>query len=415
MSQIKKLYEDKTKIHDALTALKGESEKRSLTADEITKIGEHQKALETIETELRARGALDATLAGKLKGQGLEDESETRAKPKPKYDAKEFRERIKDFCFSGSGFEQRDRMFIAAPSAEELREVMSRQRENRDLLTTAQTGGVGPNEFYGQYVRTMRTVNGVMNANVWFKQTATGNPFLIPTVDDTANTGSVRAESSTTNGSNGDPSLANKSLSAYTYEGGVVKLSMEMLQDNEFDLGALVVDLSTERVADKLNADMTNNSSAGSARGIVPDATAGITTAASLTLGFDDFIKQEGNIEPKYLPNAQYMMSMPVLSIVRSLKDASGRYIVQPGNGPNNFTINGFPVVINQKLPKTLAASGKAILFGDFSKFMVRQAGGIEIIRYGELYRPRIGFQVQARYDSILADAAAVQYMTIKP
>ena len=54
-----------------------------------------------------------------------------------------------------------------------------------------------------------------------------------------------------------------------------------------------------------------------------------------------------------------------------------------------------------------MSASAKAVAFGDFSAYHVRQVQGIQIVRLGELYAAnlQVGFMAYARIDGALLDA----------
>ena len=75
--------------------------------------------------------------------------------------------------------------------------------------------------------------------------------------------------------------------------------------------------------------------------------------------------------------------------------------------------IFGIPVYVNNDMDGI--ADNKAIIAGDFNKFLVRSAGGVNITRINEAYRDslQVGFMAHVRKDSALLNANAVKYLAL--
>jgi len=74
-------------------------------------------------------------------------------------------------------------------------------------------------------------------------------------------------------------------------------------------------------------------------------------------------------------------MRRTTMGVVRKIKDTAGSYIFVPSPLVGQpATINGYPIFEN---PNVVAAAtnAKSIWFGDWSYFLVRQAGGVTIDR----------------------------------
>jgi HK97 family phage major capsid protein len=54
------------------------------------------------------------------------------------------------------------------------------------------------------------------------------------------------------------------------------------------------------------------------------------------------------------------------------------------------------------------------VLFGDFSKFVIREALGFTLVRFNELYMPNFqrAYQAFCRRDAKLLQSAAFSYLT---
>jgi HK97 family phage major capsid protein len=69
-------------------------------------------------------------------------------------------------------------------------------------------------------------------------------------------------------------------------------------------------------------------------------------------------------------------------------------------------TILGYPYTINQSMA-SMTASAKSVLFGDFSKYVIRDVRGFTLVRLDERYADyhQVGFLAFLRTDGDLLDA----------
>jgi HK97 family phage major capsid protein len=108
------------------------------------------------------------------------------------------------------------------------------------------------------------------------------------------------------------------------------------------------------------------------------------------------------------------MFADSTLKAIKLLVDGNGRPLWQPGvsAGIGNKapdTILGYEYVINQDMP-VLPASGTAnnfMLFGDFSKYVIRSVKQLSVLRLDERYADygQVAFIGFARYDGNVIDA----------
>ena len=97
---------------------------------------------------------------------------------------------------------------------------------------------------------------------------------------------------------------------------------------------------------------------------------------------------------PSYRRNARYILNDTTLGFLQGLLDKYGRPIWTPGvasGAPD--TINGYQYVIDQAMPK-ISASAVTVVFGDFSKFIIRRVSTPSIKRLTEFYalKDQMGF-----------------------
>ena len=75
-------------------------------------------------------------------------------------------------------------------------------------------------------------------------------------------------------------------------------------------------------------------------------------------------------------------------------------------------TIDGYRVFVNQNVA-AVAASAKSLLFGDFSKYIIRDAGPVRFVKLVERYADfdQTAFVALARIDGDLLVPTAVKYL----
>jgi len=104
------------------------------------------------------------------------------------------------------------------------------------------------------------------------------------------------------------------------------------------------------------------------------------------------------------------MMNDNSISKIKLMTDSQGRPLWLPGlvdRAPD--TILGSPYVINQDMA-TMTISAKSILFGDFSKYIIRDVRDFTLIRMDERYAEflSVAFLAFIRTDGDLLNAGTV-------
>lgn len=245
--------------------------------------------------------------------------------------------------------------------------------------------------------------------------TSSGNPFTIPTFDDTGNEAAARAENDPmVDDGSGDVVVGQKRLDAYVFATPFVRFSMELASDSAFAVEPLLGDLLGERLGRIGNRRCTTGNGASAPNGVVTASTLGVTSVGTAAIMFDELIDLEHSVDPAYRssPKCRYMFNDSTLKAVRKLKDAEGRYIWQAGNVQAGVPsmLNGKPYSINQHMD-SLAAGKKAVLFGDFSKYFVRKVGSPVIGVMRERFWPDLGIAGLIRFDGELGDTAAIKHL----
>lgn len=250
-------------------------------------------------------------------------------------------------------------------------------------------------------------------------QTEQGNPMSFPTSDGTSEVGELIAENTTA--TSADPSFGTVSLSAYKFSSKIIAVPIELLQDSSVDIEAFVLKRITDRIGRITNTYFTTGTGSSQPKGVVAAATEGKVggTGQQTTITYDDLIDLVHSVDPAYRMSSQcgFMLHDSTMRDIRKLKDEAGRPVFMPGyDGLADAmpdTILGYPVTINQDMA-VMAASAKSVLFGDFSRYYVRDVLQNTMHRfddsaYGKL--GQVGFLAWARCGGSLIDVGgALKY-----
>lgn len=287
--------------------------------------------------------------------------------------------------------------------------------EGRAQATT--TTGAGGATFGSTFVPSLerellafagpRAVSTVVNSG-------SGDPLTYPTVDDTGNTGDLLAEN--TQVSEQDVTFSEVTLNSYKISSDLVRVSAELLQDTELNLPQILGSLLGERLGRKAAAWYTTGTGSSQPNGIVTAASAGKTTASATAIAADELFDLQHSLDAAYRSQgAGWMMHDNILLAVRKLKDTSNNYLWQEGltlGEPDRLL--GSPISINQNMASSIATTNVTMLYGLFSKFLIRDVGPVRIFRLTERYRDydQDGFVAFMRTDSDAINTSAIKKMT---
>ena len=198
----------------------------------------------------------------------------------------------------------------------------------------------------------------------------------------------------------------------------MVKLSWELLQDNEFNLEGEMGRLLGERVGRLLETAMTTGTGTNEPFGIVTDAGAGITAASATAFTRNELVQLIHSIDPAYRARgAKFMFNDSTLSAIKQLAigSADARPLWQPSireGAPD--TIDGFSYVINQAMDN-VATGNVPVLFGEFNCYYAREAGSLSLRRLDERFADSLvsGFLLYGRYGGKLVKTDAVKKLTM--
>jgi HK97 family phage major capsid protein len=299
-----------------------------------------------------------------------------------------------------------------AITAEEWQSI----RNTLSTGTGSQGGYTVQTEIASTLIEALKAFGGMREAATVLN-TEMGNPLSFPTTDGTSEVGELIAENTTATAA--DPSFGTVSLSVYKFSSKIVAIPFELLQDSQINVEAFVNGRLIDRLGRITNTYFTTGTGSSQPNGVVTGSTAGKvgTTGQTLTVIADDLIDLIHSIDPAYrIGGCRFMMNDASLKVIRKLKDTAGRPIYMPGydglSGPMADSLLGYPITINQDIA-VMAANAKSILFGDFSKYVIRDVMGATLFRFDDsayIKLGQIGFLMWMRAGGNLLDTNAVKY-----
>ncbi|MGW4388208.1 phage major capsid protein [Streptomyces sp. NPDC004685] len=308
-------------------------------------------------------------------------------------------------------FETFTRRGMNALGHEQRELLMSNQAEIRAGATSPGTAGgyFIPTETLAKITETMKAYGGLLgSANII--TTSSGNNLNWPTNDDTGNVGAILAENAQI--TEQDVTLGQKTLGAYTYTSKLVRLSLQLLQDDTFGVEAWLTRKLGERIGRAVAAHLATGTGSNQPEGLFTNAIAGKTGAVGQTTSVtsDDLLDLIHSVDPAYRDSSQWVTSDGALKMIRRLKDGQGRPLWEPSvqvGVPSSLL--GYGVTIDNGAPAP-AANAKSIGFGNINAaYVVRQVAGGQMMRLEERYADylQVGFFGFLRLDAKPDDASA--------
>ena len=196
--------------------------------------------------------------------------------------------------------------------------------------------------------------------------------------------------------------------------GALTKVSKSLVNNSDFDLVNYVINKMAEALALFMEKELlvgTNLKMTG-----VLSSTKGITTASATAITVDELIDLQMVVPDVYQTNASWIMNKATFAAIRKLKDLDNNYIlnrdVTKGFG---WELLGKPVHISQNMP-AVAATNKAIAYGDFSGLYVKLVENMDIQVLVEKYADEhaVGVVGWVEADSKIIEPQKIAVLTMK-
>lgn len=291
-------------------------------------------------------------------------------------------------------------------------------REARAQSVAVDTAGgyLVADEMAKKIETAMAAYAGVRNTRATVMRTNTGADILMPTSNDTTNSGTLIGEN--VQHSEKAITVGSKTLRAYAFSSGIVLVSYQFLQDASVpQIENWISGLLAERNGRGSGAYFITGTGNNQPEGLASAATSGVTATSATEIIWDELVDLEHSVDPAYRLRAEWLLADGAVKVIKKLKDGEGRPLWVPGVATKEpDTILGYRYAIDQSIP-TPASGTISAYFGDFSKFVIRDVAGMQMLRLTERYADygQVAFLLFSRHDSMLLDAGThpIKYLTM--
>ena len=286
-----------------------------------------------------------------------------------------------------SNLSQEQRTAMAARQTGDIRGAMS--------TTTGSEGGYTvATEFSRSLIEAMKQMGGV-RAVASSIQTGTGAQMLFPTANSTQEEGEIVGQNTAV--SKQDTVFGQASVDVYKYSSKSIAVPFELLQDSFIDIEAYIKNLLRLRLGRIQNRHQTVGTGVAQPMGLVTASASGKigATGQATSVTYDDLVDLEHSVDPIYRQGAGWMFHDNTLQALRKMKDTNGRPIFVPGYEQGNpggapDRLLGRAITINQNMA-AMAANAKSILYGDFSKYLIRDVMDVTLFRMTDSKYTEVG------------------------
>lgn len=300
----------------------------------------------------------------------------------------------------------------------EERSLVEQRGTDPQLTTPGSAGGFLVPEDFSNVLDVASKFTGEVERLAQVLNTQSGATLPYPKVDDTSVVGAILSEGSADVVS--DMTFAALNLGAYTYSSKIVKVSYQLLQDAAFDLDAFLVNTLGERIARGQNAHFTTGTGSSQPQGLITAGSSALTTASATAITADEILTLIHSVDKSYRNSASFalMGADTTAAAIRKLGVGSSNDfpVFIPGMAAGEpDRVFGVPFYTNNDMA-AIAATNKPLVAADFSKYVVRNAGGVQMLRLNERYADAllVGFIAYKRSDAGAINASAIKYITMK-
>lgn len=196
--------------------------------------------------------------------------------------------------------------------------------------------------------------------------------------------------------------------------GALSKVSQSLVNNSDFNLVNFVIQKMAEAIALFLEKELlvgTTNKMTG-----ILSSTVGITSTAATAITADELIDLQMSVVEIYQADSVWIMNKSTFKAIRKLKDGQGNYLLnKDATMKFGWELLGKPVYISENMP-VIAASAKAIAYGDMSGLYVKLVEDVAIQVLREKYADEhaLGVVGWIEADSKIVEPQKIAVLTMK-
>lgn len=288
-----------------------------------------------------------------------------------------------------------------------------KEYRNQVVGTDASGGYAVHDEQTTEIIRVLKQYSAMLDV-CRIIPTATGGRMTMLKKDLTARKGAIITELT-------DDSIVTQTfgqfvLDAFTYTSQGMRWSMELIQDDGFNLISEVSNDGMEIIGRRLEEDFTTGDHSSKPNGVTNAAADSGVTIASATITRAKLEELVYSVDRAYRANGRLMFSDATMLEIVALDIGSNdsRPLFKAGTAAGEpDRICGVPFTINNEMPNIVTSANKCILFGDFSKYIIRQVRDFTLLRDEIVGKRAVDFYMFGRFDGDLQDSSALKYLAV--
>ncbi|WP_197289913.1 phage major capsid protein [Saccharothrix sp. NRRL B-16348] len=254
--------------------------------------------------------------------------------------------------------------------------------------------------------------------------TSSGEPLTWVTLDDTANAGVIAAEGTAPASGGADLVFGEKTLGAFKYVAPgasnlPLRVSVELLQDANFNVQSKVFDALTTRIARQQAVDWVTGTGTTEPFGVNTGTAGTAFTSAGIT--YAELVDAVHGVDPAYRASGKCVWTFndATLALIEKLVDGNSRPLLNMStdgiSGAPSARLLGFPVVIDQAWATyTDGGTNKWGAFGDLNAgYIIRRVSGFSLVvdPYTRVNEGQVQYSLHARADAVVQDANAFRVL----
>jgi len=303
-----------------------------------------------------------------------------------------------------------------------IRDVLQKRTTDYQSTAAGFGGTTVPEGFVYNFEKALLAFGSVRQVADVVRTSGVGDlPW--PTANDTSNKGSQidEVQDSTDSGIDSTPvAMSSITWKAFNFTSDIIRVSYTLLDDTAFNLQAELASMAGERIARITEDRFTNGNGTTQPQGIAIGATLGHVAASVSAIDANELLDLEHSVDPAYRAGGRvgFMMHDNVLKVLRKLRDSDGRSLWQNSlSAGEPQTLAGYPIFINQEMPNTLAATERVMVFGDLSKYKIRDVSNFRLLlsehRYMEF--DQLAVVAHSRHDGRILNAGTnpIKYLAM--
>jgi HK97 family phage major capsid protein len=273
-------------------------------------------------------------------------------------------------------------------------------------------GYLVPDDEYGSIIA-KRDEESIISKLGLMRVTTNRDRYNFPTEDGSLTKFGIVAEEVQITGAEEEPTFGQVVVPIYKFT-KLIKISEELLEDENSNLEAFLTDAIGRAVAETENYYALVGSGTGQPQGAFVGGTAGLPLSSNSAIAATEIPALMGKLGSPYHNGAAWVMNPATWFTLKGLIDSkvftftSG--VARLSGTVDGPTLEGYPVILNSNVPK-IGATNKSLLFGNFNYMGFVINRGLRIRRLNELYagNGQVGILATYRFGCAVLQAEAFQ------